>query len=108
MRTTQGLRIKTRITHNQPEKYQQQSKLETVFDLYTFKITVVQIEYFSIKCRKTKNQSYHNGQSECRKMPLFKSQWELKVKATKLRKARENASNQVVIGFTFASDWFEK
>ena len=30
---------------------------------------------------------------------------ELKVKATKISKARENASGQVVINFSFASDW---
>ena len=37
----------------------------------------------------------------------FKSQYELKVKSTKLPKARENAGDQVVIGFgfCFASDW---
>ena len=29
-------------------------------------------------------------------------QWELKIKSGTLRKARENASNQVEIGFSFA------
>ena len=31
----------------------------------------------------------------------LKSQWELKVKTNKLPKARENAGDQVVIGFSF-------
>ena len=33
---------------------------------------------------------------------------ELKVKATKISKARENASGQVVISFSFASDWLRE
>ena len=40
-----------------------------------------------------------------RKKNNFKSQWELKVKRTKLPEAREDADDQVVIGFSFASDW---
>ena len=39
------------------------------------------------------SQSNDNGQSE------------LTVKTSKLRKARENAGDQVTIGFSFASDW---
>ena len=39
----------------------------------------------SIRCKKKK--------------PLLKSQWKLKVKVTKLLKARENAGDQVVIGW---------
>ena len=34
-----------------------------------------------------------------RKENTFKSQWQLKVKPTKLTKARENAGDQVVNGF---------
>ena len=34
-----------------------------------------------------------------------KSQRKLEVKTTKLLKARENAADQVLIGFSFASDW---
>ena len=34
-----------------------------------------------------------------------KSQRQLEVKTTKLLKARENAGDQVLIGFSFASDW---
>ena len=36
---------------------------------------------------------------------IFKSQWELEVKKTKLSIGRENAGDQVMIGFSFASDW---
>lgn len=32
---------------------------------------------------------------------IFKSQWELKVKKTKLSIGRENAGDQVMIGFSF-------
>ena len=34
-----------------------------------------------------------------------KSQRKLEVKTTKLLKARENAGDQVLIGFSFTSDW---
>ena len=34
-----------------------------------------------------------------------KSQRKLEVNTTKLLKARENAGDQVLIGFSFASDW---
>ena len=34
-----------------------------------------------------------------------KSQRKLEVKTTKLLKAREKAGDQVLIGFSFASDW---
>ena len=34
----------------------------------------------------------------------FRSQWEYKVKPTKRPEARENASDQVGIGFCFTSD----
>ena len=44
------------------------------------------------------NQIQNNGQSEKKKYP--KSQWEFKVKTMKLPKARENAGDQVVIGFS--------
>ena len=35
-------------------------------------------------------------------------QWKLKVKLSKLPKARENAGDQVVIGFRFSPDWLRK
>ena len=53
---------------------------------------------------QSQNQSNHNGKSEERvKIPLIAN--ELKVKTAKSPKARENAGDQVVIGFSFASDW---
>ena len=36
------------------------------------------------------------------------SQWELKVKTSKLSEARENADDQVAISFSFGSDWLKK
>ena len=42
-------------------------------------------------------QNNVNGQSEKK---YLKSQWEFKVKTIKLPKARENAGDQVVIGFS--------
>ena len=33
------------------------------------------------------------------------SQWELRVETANLLKARENATNQVVFGFSFTFDW---
>ena len=49
--------------------------------------------------------SNHDVQSEERKENTFRSQLELKIKTTKLPKARENAGDPEVIGFTFASNW---
>ena len=37
-----------------------------------------------------------------------RSQSELKANTSKRREARENASDQVAIGFSFASDWLKK
>ena len=48
--------------------------------------------------------SNHDSQSEKRKNTL-KRQREFKVKTTRVTKARENAGDQVVIGFNFAPDW---
>ena len=50
------------------------------------------------------NQSNLNGQSNEKKIPC-KRQWEVRVITTKLPKARENAGDLVVYGFSFASDW---
>ena len=36
------------------------------------------------------------------------NQWELKVNTRDRRKARENACDQVAIGFAFASDWLKR
>ena len=54
----------------------------------------MQIGRFTIGFRKTNR----NGRTEEREIPF-------KVKTTKLPKARENAGNQVTIGFIYASDW---
>ena len=39
------------------------------------------------------------------KVNIIINQWELKVKAGNVPEVRENASDQVMIGFSFASDW---
>ena len=43
-----------------------------------------------------------------KKENALKSQWQLKVKTSKLPKARENAGDGVVNGFNFGSDWLRK
>ena len=53
---------------------------------------VINLEHFSIESRKTKT-----------KVITMSNQKE--AKQEKLPKARENAGDQVVIGFSFASDW---
>ena len=40
-----------------------------------------------------------------RKENIFNGQWELQMKTSKLPKTRENAGDQVVIGFSLAFDW---
>ena len=53
---------------------------------------------------QSQNQSNPKGKSEERlKIPLIAN--ELKVKTAKSPKALENAGDQVVIGFSFVSDW---
>ena len=59
------------------------------------------MERFS--CRKSKAND--NGRSKERKIRLIR---ELKVKPTNLPKAREYAGDQVVIGFSFESDWLRE
>ena len=64
------------------------------------------LQHFSIEGLKTKTKL---SQRPIRwKENNFKSQWELKLDTIKLPKARENAGDQVVIGFTFASDWLKE
>ena len=48
------------------------------------------------------NHCNHNGQSEERKISQRANQ---DLKTSKLPEARENAGDQVVIGFSFVSDW---
>ena len=43
-----------------------------------------------------------------RKGNILRSQSELEANTSKRRQARENASDQVAIGFSFASDWLKK
>ena len=57
-----------------------------------FNYLVINLERFSIESRKTKT-----------KVITMSNQKE--AKQEKLPKARENAGDQVVIGFSFASDW---
>ena len=59
------------------------------------------IECFLIECRETKPKFVEKVVDT---ENIFKSQWELKVKKTKLSIGRENAGDQVMIGFSFASD----
>ena len=42
------------------------------------------------------------------KRNIPRRQWKLKANTSKRRQARENASDQVAIGFSFASDWLKK
>ena len=43
-----------------------------------------------------------------KKVKCLESQWELRTKTIELPKARENAGDQVVIGFSFVSDWLRE
>ena len=62
------------------------------------------LERFSIEWRKTKAKVITTANQK--KGNITRSQWELRVKTTKLFKARENAGDQVVVlDFCFASDW---
>lgn len=56
-------------------------------------------EHFSVECHKTKV----NGQSEESK--YLKGLMRIQSKNNETAKVRENAADQVVIGFIIASDW---
>ena len=64
------------------------------------------IERFSIECRKTKTML---SQRPIRTtVSITRIQSELKVNTCNRPKARENAGDQVEIGFSFASDWLRR
>ena len=67
----------------------------------------VQIEPFSIDCCKTKTKTklITKANQMKGKYITLKSRRELKTETSKLLKARENAGDQVVVGFSFVSDW---
>ena len=66
------------------------------------------LECFAIKCRNTKTKVITTACQE--KGKHLKGQWVFKVKTTTdcLSKAQENAGNQVMIGFRFASGWLRE
>ena len=57
-----------------------------------------------IECCKTNNNLKVITMTNQKKENTFKNQWELKVKTTKLPEVQENAGDQVVIDFGFASN----
>lgn len=65
-------------------------------------------ERFAIKCRNTKTKVTTTACQE--KEKHLKGQWVFKVKTTTdcLRKAQQNAGNQVMIGVRFASGWLRE
>ena len=64
------------------------------------------IERLSNKCPKPKTKVIKTAYQK--KGNTLKSQWELEAKTTKLSYARENAGDQFLICFSFASDWLRK
>ena len=64
------------------------------------------IERYLIKCRKTEIKVIPTANQK--KENTLKSQREIKVNTTKLSKARENTGDQVVVDFSFASDWLKE
>ena len=65
------------------------------------------MECILIECCKSKTRVVTIRPIRRRK-DTFKSQWELKVKQTKLIEVQQNASNQVVLGFSFVFDWLRE
>ena len=64
------------------------------------------MERFLTKCRKTEVKVIPTANQK--KENTLKSQREIKVNTTKLSKARENTGDQVVVDFSFASDWLKE
>ena len=61
---------------------------------------------FSIECRKTNTKKSHLPIRA--KGNITRSQSELRVRTSKLREARENASGQDAVRLRFASDWLRR
>ena len=74
-----------------------------------FRLSVVKRKQTSSRqpIRWKENKRYYNSQSDVKKNTL-KSQWKLKVKVTKLLKARENAGDQVVIGWECGASFMDQ
>ena len=74
-----------------------------------FRLSVVKRKQTSSRqpIRWKENKRYYNSQSDVKKN-TFKSQWKLKVKVTKLPKARENAGDQVVIGWECGTSFMDQ
>ena len=64
------------------------------------------LECFSIECHRAKTKVILITNQK--KEKIFKSQWELKVKTTKLPKVQKMLATNGVIGFSLASDWLRK
>ena len=75
-----------------------------ITDLISYPTNYLQelLERFWIECLKTKTNSQSN-EGKYLKEPI-----RTQSKTTKLSKARENAGDQVVITFSFASDWMRE
>ena len=59
------------------------------------------IEFSEAKTKEITKENQNKGKT-------LKSHRELRVKSTKLPKARENAGDQAAIGLSFAFDWFRE
>ena len=64
------------------------------------------LERFSIEFSEAKIKEIKKANQN--KEKTLKSHRELRVKSTKLPKARENAGDQAAIGLSFAFDWFRE
>ena len=63
-------------------------------------------ERFSIKCHETKTKAI--TMANHKKLNNTMNQWELEANTRDQRQARENACDQVAIGFGFVSDWLRR
>ena len=64
------------------------------------------LKCISIECQKNQNKVFTTANQE--RENITRSQSDFGVKTSKLPEARENAGDQVVIGFSFEYDWVTK
>ena len=66
---------------------------------------VLSLDRFSSECRKTKTKVNSSGQSQPADANSIMNQSEIESNTCNKRQARENACEQVTIGFGLAADW---
>ena len=71
-------------------------------------VRISKIEHSSIEFCKTRTKAITTAMQSEQGNITINSHWELEVQTSKPPEERGNANDQVVVGFSFVSDWFRK